>query len=323
MPKDDGPNNDSRMLGGRANIQHDPSVPKLPSIFINTAPKSGSVYVSETIQRSLAFSFKFISPGFVPRDMIVPAWIKEFYETGSMVCQQHLDASDHNIQWLKYYTDRLAVHLRDPRAILLSWTHHLNGQYKRKEFDFLLYVAPTPYHVEGYFTSWNLAQQLDWQIENFLPKIVAWMNGWVKFQQNEAQKINGFKILFTTFEEYKEETSKGNEEAFFRRYANFYGIPSEKFTFSPAAKTEETHFRNGEISEWKRVFTEQQMQRVNEIIPVELLSRFNWELPQVNLLSTSNKAKSFLPEFDRRNIVMFTAGAALCASALAACKLRQ
>jgi len=282
MLKAEGPNNDARMLGGRANIKHDPNSAKLPSIFINTAPKSGSVYVSETVQRSLGFSFKYISPGFVPKDMIVPAWIEEFYESGSTICQEHLDASAHNTQWLKYYTDRLAVHLRDPRAILLSWTHHLNGQFKRQEYDFLLYVAPTPYYVDGYFTSWNLEQQLDWQIENFMPQLVSWMNGWVEFQQNEAQKADGFKILFTTFEEYKEEAGKGNEEAFFRKFADFYGIPSDKFNFSPAAKTEETHFRKGEIDEWKSALTPQQIQRVNEIIPAELLARFNWEVPTVS-----------------------------------------
>ena len=184
--------------------------------------------------------------------MIVPAWIKEFYESGSTVCQEHLDASEHNIQWLKSYINRLAVHLRDPRAILLSWTHHLNGQYKRNEYDFLLYVAPSPLHVDGYFT-WNLEQQLNWQIENFLPQLIAWMNGWVKFQQDEDQKVNGFKILFTTFEDFRIESSKGNEEAFFRKIADFYGIPQEKFTFTPAEKNEESHFRKGEISEWKEI----------------------------------------------------------------------
>lgn len=264
-------NNDPRMLGSNKKIRANTSKIKKKPIIFNTAPKSGTVFLSETLYWGLDYSFKYISPAYALRDNITPQWIQNLFKEGSALTRGHFDASIFNTQLLKLYTDRIVVNFRDPRAIILSWTHHTNKHYANGNADFIYYVAPVPPVNIGYF-EWDLKKQLDWQIENFLPDLVAWMQEWVAFAHKE-QADNGFKVLITTYEAFK-----ADEHGFFNKIIDFYEIPRADFKYEPHAKTEESHFRKGLIDEWKEAFTEIQLQRMSEIIPPKLLEMFGWEL---------------------------------------------
>lgn len=318
MPKDkllsDAPNNDKGMTSGREKIHRDINGPKMPSIVCNTMFKSASVYTSKTLCQSLrsgedpndenfGYDFQYISPGYVSTDRIVWDWAEKFFEAGSTLTQEHLDASEHNTQILKHFTDRMMVQLRDPRAVILSAAHHFNGQYQRGENKYLLYVAPSPLNQPGYF-DWPLEKQIDWLIENLLPQQVAWIQGWVNFAEQEQRKHSGFKVLFTTYDELLTDETK-----YFESIRDFYGISHDRFKLTPSEKTAATHFRKGQVAEWKSVFTPRQQQRINELLPAQLLAKFNWELPQETISNRLSKARSYLPEFNRRNVaIAFTAG---------------
>jgi len=242
--------------------------PKKPCIIFNTVPKSGSVYITMTLQTGLTYSYMSISPGYVPHDDINVDLLNDFFNAGTYITQEHLDASILNTDLLKRYTDKIVVHFRDPRAVLLSWTHHMNNLNDHNHYYLLDYVTPTP--PREYY-NWNLEQQIDWQIENFLPNIVTWMNDWLEFKAKEENNASAFKVLITTYEDFHT-----NELEFYYKILDFYGIPRGEFKFNPPAKNANTHFRNGEIEEWRSVFTERQLQRINQIVPDELLERFNW-----------------------------------------------
>ena len=123
-----------------------------PNIIFNTIPKSGSVYITKTLQKSLNYNAEIISSGYFPHDDININKFKTFLTSGGSITQEHLDASEFNIQCLKMYTTGIIIHFRDPRAVLLSWTHHMNKLHADGRYHLLKYVTPTPpseyYHWE-------------------------------------------------------------------------------------------------------------------------------------------------------------------------------
>lgn len=209
-----------------------------------------------------------ISPGYIPHDNINPHLLEQFFGYGHAITQEHLDASKFNTELLKKHTDRIVIHFRDPRSVMISWTHHMNDLNNKKQYNLLKYVTPTP--PRGYYL-WDFEKQLDWQINNFLPYIVQWMNEWLEFKAREEANNSKFKVLITTYEDFL-----NDELEFYYKILDFYNIPRSDFRFNPPPKNGSTHFRNGTVDEWKSILTMQQLQRIDKIIPDKLLERFNW-----------------------------------------------
>lgn len=239
------------------------------NIIFNTIPKSGSVYIATTLKDSLGYTNTALSASYFPRDVINFSKADSFFKNKSMISQDHFDSSKVNIQWLTKYTDRMVIHLRDPRQVLLSWVHNMNWIKKNGWDDLLYMVTPTP---PSEYYKWKLSKQIDWNIENFLPEVVAWMNAWLEFKEQEDAKDNGFKILLTTYDDFL-----SDDIGFYNKVLDFYEIPREQFVYKPAEKTETTHFRKGDVNEWRKVLTQAQKDRVNEIVPLALLQKFGWE----------------------------------------------
>ena len=97
----------------------------------------------------------------------------------------------------------------------------------------------------------------------------------------DASELSWFKpeILFTRYEDFVED-----EEAFFDSILEFYGIDKSLWTFVPFAPKPhenpmfegEYHFRNARTDEWRDVFTREQRDRANGMMPKRLLLRFGW-----------------------------------------------
>lgn len=182
----------------------------------------------------------------------------------SFICQESIAASSINLQHLKQSTDRVVVHLRDPRDITLACAQQI-----------LAGALPAPAVAHGY-CSWDLQQQLDWQIENMLPNIVDWMSDWAEFHYQESHRVNGFKVLFTTYE-----GAQNNPQAFYDEVLGFYEISSSPSKQFYKQTTSLNRFTAGSTTNWQYNFTHQQQQRISEIVPNTLLTRFGWELPAV------------------------------------------
>jgi len=230
------------------------------SIFINTLPKSGSVYIYSTLCEGLKKSFCRISLNTFPEDIINIKNFKEFVKSNSLT-QEHLNASERTIQLLEKYQVKFVLHVRDPRQALLSWAHHLN-RYRLAPGLHDLYKPRVP---RLYFT-WKLEQQLDWLIENHFPHFVQWIADWLK-----VYKENRLQMKLMTYEHFHE-----NPNQYFEEILDFYDIPLSAFSIPSIPKEVSTHYRKGMIDEWRDVFTLEQQRRVNELIPEELFSEFSW-----------------------------------------------
>lgn len=236
------------------------------NIIINAVPKSASAYIVKTLEQSLQYTHFQISSEYIPHDQLIYFRLEEFYSNGSLSSKQHFDASPLNLRVLKRFTNKMVLNLRDPREILLSWVHHLN-ELKAEGID-IYYIDPLP--PPGYYKL-SLKDQIDWNIENFLPFMITWMNDWLATKEQEDADPNGLKILVTTYDELKRD-----ELALYKKIITFYDIRLDRLNFSPAEKDRKVHYRKGDSDEWRQVFTDQQKRRISEIVPDNLLNRFNW-----------------------------------------------
>ena len=92
-----------------------------PSIFLVTQPKSGTVYISHTLQRTLAYEYRstICGPRIFPELVIWPEVLADF-SLGHMVAVSHMPATKFNLEVFSRYENKLVLHTRDPRAALLS-----------------------------------------------------------------------------------------------------------------------------------------------------------------------------------------------------------
>lgn len=238
-------------------------------IIFNTIPKSASVYISRVLAHGLNSDLLKIAPGYFPHDHLLYGELENFYKQKYAVTKAHLDSSNFNMQMLKKFTDRIVVQFRDPREVLLSWIHYVQRIHDEGKIEYLYHFSPTP--PEEYYT-WPISRQVDWNIEYFLPSAVTWMQDWLNFKEHEDQKPNGFKVLITTYDQFKE-----NERNFYAKILDFYNIPREQFTFIHMRLDMDVHFRSGDQNEWRTVYTPAQLSKINKISR-SLLEKFNWQL---------------------------------------------
>lgn len=106
-------------------------------------------------------------------------------------------------------------------------------------------------------------------IEHHLPIFSAWIQDWL-----DAEDALQDQFLFTTFDEFI-----ADRTAFFHRILAFYDIDPEEFedpNRDPASRPI-YQFRNGELDEWRGLYSPDQKWRAEQIVPGSLLKRFGWE----------------------------------------------
>lgn len=236
-----------------------------PGIIFNTLPKSGSVYIGKTLAQSLDIEYLeyAITHGFFPNYYVIEHAAARL-PLGNVLRQEHFNPDPINLNVLAHHTDRLVVHVRDPRQATLSWYHHFD-RLRREHSDgvnYTIHQAP-----DGY-DDWAFEKKIDWHIETHLVSCVQWISDWMDAEENGWSG----QLLFTRYEDFI-----ADQDAFFRRILDFYDIPQEAFDLKAASLTLENNYRKGKSDEWVGVFTDAQASRAKEIIGPKIFSRFNWD----------------------------------------------
>lgn len=236
-----------------------------PSVLLVTLPKSGSIFLYRTLAASLKLQHLDVSPGYFPEDNLDLRSILEFAK-GGYIAQAHVNASPFNMSLLARFCDKWVVHLRDPRAALLSWTHHKD---RPKIYDDpQMALRNYPLEPDEYYSSMNFGEKVDWQIDNYLPQLIRWIEAWCDVIDSSEQPEN---IVVTKYEELA-----GHDEEFIRELIDRLGLPVCE-TLNLAAKDMSNHFRNGSPDEWRSALTPAQIRKMTEIIPPQLFKRFEWD----------------------------------------------
>jgi hypothetical protein len=236
-----------------------------PAILLVALPRSASVFLTHALRDGLQKNTVGVMAGANPDYVIVQHAFRTFVHEHA-VAHTHLPATRGNLIEIsaRHQLDRLVVHVRDPRQALMSWVHFI-----RSVVTDLDPVQALHYGLPEDYLSLDPGQQIDWQIENWLPRIVSWIAGWMEAKSEPLFKT---EILFTTFEQLKED-----QKRFFDRLLDFYGIERELFAYPALPKVGESNFRQGDVDEWRREMTPEQQSRLNALIPDQMLSFFGWE----------------------------------------------
>jgi hypothetical protein len=234
-----------------------------PGILLNTMPKSGSVYIAKSLAKMLALDTMAIGHRYALIDQIDAA-AAQTLSRGGYVSQNHLAPSAENLQILRHFDMKLVLHLRDPRQALLSWVHHLDRISGGSDDNIaLLYFTPrTPL---GYF-EYSLHHKIDWQIENYLPQLIAWTAQWLAIADDRS-----IPVLIT-----HQDDLRCGERAFFEAILAFYQIELDCRLPGLPRTLNETHFRRADPAEWRRTFLPDQIARATTAIPQWMRSRFDW-----------------------------------------------
>jgi len=231
-------------------------------IFVNTIPKSGSVFIESALCEIAGCKHLTVGTGYFPNDTLLIHVARRFTQ-GGYSAQQHADCRPNNIAILEKFVSRWVVHFRDPRSVTLSWTHHLDECVRRGWSGLLDQTAPIP---DDDYLSLDFSDRLDWQITHFLPQVVEWTTAWLAY----ADKNTG-PVLVSRFEDMV-----ADQEAFFLRLLKFFEVSPKRMGDVSRFRSAAAHFRTGEVAEWRRVFSESQKARALAMIPDELRQRMAW-----------------------------------------------
>lgn len=233
-----------------------------PPVFLNTMPKSGSVFIMESLAKALDVPYVPVSPGYFPDDLLLLGAMRRL-ALGGAVTQCHCPPHATNIALMCAFSDRIVIHVRDPRQATLSWLHHVQTFQAQKD----ALVVLSPRLPEDYFDK-DLAAQIDWQIDNHLPCVVQWLETWLKVAEGGK---SGIRILFSTYEDFH-----GDPRKFLEKILAFYDVPDARYEIQGLEKTTGRNFRKGTIDEWREVFDPDQAERATAAIPDHMFERFGW-----------------------------------------------
>ncbi len=235
-------------------------------ILICNLPKSASEYIYETLATGLRIPKVTVSTNYFANNLIVRSEFRRLVFFGG-VAKDHLPALTQNKLQIRRYLDRMAVHVRDPRQVSLSWLHHLERLFQADDVDTLeLFDVELP---KDFFDR-EQNDQIDWMLEYHYPACLRWIEGWLDAEAEEAFTP---RMLFTRYEDFR-----NDREAYFARLLDFFEIDASKFhdpDITPKSSTH--HFRKGLVDEWREVFTPAQKERANRLLSDRIRERFGYE----------------------------------------------
>jgi hypothetical protein len=233
-----------------------------PPIFLNTMPKSGTMYLARTMENLLGLQNIYVAPTYFPESFIDPSSMNKFVLQRHYTVN-HVPPHPTNLRVIEYYMKTFWLHIRDPRQATLSYFHPLEGFRNRPRY----LLGHLPELPTDYFDR-TTSDRLSWQIRNWLPQLIEWLTNWLNVIDNG---LLGTCTLVTTHTELHDD-----ERALLQKVLDFHGIeislPAGQFAEHSAA----THFRKGRTDEWLEVFDATQRAEASALVPASLKERFQW-----------------------------------------------
>jgi hypothetical protein len=234
-----------------------------PSLLVNALPKSASTYLSEVLERGLRAKRISLTVGVFPEDLILFSQIQTFTE-GGQIARHHFPASETNLAYLRHFNLRPIIHVRDPRAALVSWTHQLANARGGWNELFWYYPSICPPAI---FLDRDFEWQLQWCFEHHFGVFLDWIYGWCA-----AADRKSVEVLFTSYEDLVRD-----EDGTLRKMLDFSGLTAH-FKHPRVPPSPELLFREGKIDGWRDVASQLAglATRATQSIPDALWRRFKW-----------------------------------------------
>ena len=226
---------------------------------------------SATIAHELISGFG-IQPGNVtaqldPFDRVVPSWARDFAR-GGLLSGPHMDGVESNLRTLADAgISKIVVHVRDPRATLISNLHHMARQ-RVAHAD----VASMPWRIDLDYSA-PLTDQVDAYVRRgrWRRSALYWLLSWLDAEKRQDEF--GIKIMFTRYDDFMLD-----KRAMYDSVLRFFDIDPARFLFDHAAAStaSDLHFREGEIGGWRKHVRPDQAERLTAMTPPSIFNRFGW-----------------------------------------------
>lgn len=223
----------------------------LPPVLISTLPKSGSLFILNTLRAGLGVPHCALSYIGLFADLI-PRRVRAFSQGGA-VAVEHIFPTARDLGLLRDAGLRkLVFHTRDIRQVALSFVHHtLSDEVDTLPRQKLTRRRADAARDQELFEIIYCRKLAEW---------LAFLDQWAAFLETD----HGFEIKLTTFDDLT-----GDEEGFFRGLLGFFGVPEAAFDWSVLARSKQEragHFRRGEREEWRSVLSPETQARAAEMI---------------------------------------------------------
>lgn len=236
-----------------------PELQQSPAIFLNTLPRSASIYLTTALRLMLGREFLMVAEIDSIDDPLYEISAR-LLASGGVVSQAHLPASPHNLELLNRWFKQLVIHIRDPRQASLSLVYLFNQRLQGQRVKF----NPAP-PVD--YPGWQLSEQIDWNLEYAYPRLLEWIMGWLRVIDEHS--FQG-RIYLSRYEDFVAEP-----ERFYQQLLGFYGLCSEmtQLDYKPAVGY--LNFRKGQPQEWRSIMSPAQQALANRLLPQALKKIFD------------------------------------------------
>jgi hypothetical protein len=221
----------------------------LPSVALVCMGKSGSVAVGSIFNRGFALptvTYSLVSL------RVIPAWAADYARGGACYIMHLLPREENARALLDAGFEKIIVHVRDPRQAFLSWLYYgASGGAHRPDMTGRQISSLLADHFQDY------------------ESLVTWLKAWVDLQEK------GLPVVFTTFEKFITD-----RDGFVEELLGYYSGDRRYFDREAAlGKSDDVdyHFRKGRIDEWREVFSRDECNNLNKLLPDYIVNQFGWE----------------------------------------------
>jgi hypothetical protein len=186
----------------------------LPPVLLFALQKSGSIFIQRALRRTLQVEVNHISGAGTGGGWLSYPELCRFAK-GNAVTREHMQPRAELPAVLAQFNIRRAVvHVRDPRAAIISWTRHMDRNLPARGLSYVAFSCEQ--EVPGSYLQWSFEQRLQWQVEHVMPRMVAWIEGWLEI----ADRSKSVTFLVTDYAELARDN-----RAYILKLLDFFEVP--------------------------------------------------------------------------------------------------
>src|SRR5262249_29462225 len=136
-----------------------------------------SVYIQRALRRTLQLPKAQLDYGSITDITLHWSGLRDFAK-GNALTRLHLPPRAYLTRSFTVMgIDRIVLHLRDPRSMIISWTHQVERDLKARGLPGGLLDCQADLPAD--YPDWELSAKMAWQVENQLPLFVDWTTRWL------------------------------------------------------------------------------------------------------------------------------------------------
>jgi hypothetical protein len=177
----------------------------------------------------------------------------------------------------RYGIQKVVLHVRDPRAAIVSWTHHMERIMESRGLKGVELSCEMP--MPDAYADWGFDERLRWQVDNKMPGFVRWIEDWLHL----ADTSRDIQFLVTDYSDLNKDA-----RGLVKRILDFYDINYDNAWVSmPVVRVGKNNVftlpdrplpaGQAAMPKWAAAMSAETLQAANAMVPAPLIGRFGWD----------------------------------------------